>query len=157
MSEKYSVEIVDFIKRFFEEDDWKYEWNDERGFFVGGINLHCKLGAVKFFLNVKDDVVVNTTTMEANVSEEKRLEVAEYLTRANYGMTRGGFEMDFNDGEVRFRFAASLADLRADYEEATRLLMLLPCAMFERYGDGLLTVMFGFATPEEAVKKAEED
>lgn len=29
--------------------------------------------------------------------------VAEYITRANYGLLAGNFEMDYEDGEVRFK------------------------------------------------------
>lgn len=35
--------------------------------------------------------------------KEALLPVAEYLTRANYGMIFGNFELDFNDGEVRYK------------------------------------------------------
>ena len=35
--------------------------------------------------------------------EDKRHLVAELLTRANFGMIIGNFEMDFSDGELRFK------------------------------------------------------
>ena len=34
---------------------------------------------------------------------ERRLEVSEFLTRANHGLADGNFELDFDDGEVRFK------------------------------------------------------
>ena len=36
--------------------------------------------------------------------------MAEFLTRANYGIMIGNFEMDFNDGEVRYKGALEYAD-----------------------------------------------
>ncbi len=154
---EYSSEAVALIKDFFERDDWKYKFDEESGVFTGGVNIDSRLGSVSFYLFVKDDCVLNATTMKLNVSEAERLAVAEYITRANYAMTLGCFEMDFNDGEVRFRMTRSLADLRDDLDAAARLMMLLPCAMFEKYGDGLLEVMFGMKTPEEAYKEAEKE
>ena len=35
--------------------------------------------------------------------EEVRAAVAEYITRANYGLRIGNFEMDYTDGEVRYK------------------------------------------------------
>ena len=35
--------------------------------------------------------------------EEMRVPMAEFLTRANYGLRIGNFEMDFEDGEVRYK------------------------------------------------------
>ena len=154
---KYSLEAVALIKDFFEKDDWKYKFDEESGIFTGGVDIGNKLGSVSFYLFVKDDCVLNATTMKLRVSEAERLAVAEYITRANYAMTLGCFEMDFNDGEVRFRMTRSLNDLRADLNASARLMMLLPCAMFKKYGDGLLEVMFGMKTPEEACKEAEKE
>lgn len=154
---EYSAEAVALIKDFFEKDDWKYKFDEENGIFTGGVDIGNKLGSVSFYLLVKNDCVLNATTMKLRVSEAERLAVAEYITRANYVMTLGCFEMDFNDGEVRFRMTRSLNDLRADLNASARLLMLLPCAMFKKYGDGLLEVMFGMKTPEEACKEAEKE
>jgi hypothetical protein len=38
-----------------------------------------------------------------NVPEDKRLSMADFLTRANYGLKVGNFEMDFSDGEIRYK------------------------------------------------------
>lgn len=38
-----------------------------------------------------------------NVPRERRAAVAEFLTRANYGLQIGNFELDLDDGEVRFK------------------------------------------------------
>jgi hypothetical protein len=43
------------------------------------------------------------SVMESKVPANKRQTVAEYLTRANYGLVLGNFEMDFSDGEVRYK------------------------------------------------------
>lgn len=37
------------------------------------------------------------------VPDARRLEAAEYLHRINYGLLLGNFEMDYDEGEVRFR------------------------------------------------------
>lgn len=37
------------------------------------------------------------------VQENKRDEIAVMLTKINYGLIIGNFEMDFNDGEIRYK------------------------------------------------------
>jgi hypothetical protein len=51
---------------------------------------------------------------------EARSEVAELLTRLNYGMYIGNFELDLDDGSVRFKTSLELADAE------------LTAAMFDR-------------------------
>lgn len=88
------------------------------------------------------------------VPEEARLTAAEYLTRANYGLRIGNFELDFNDGEVRYK--SSL-----DFEAAELTPALIKNAIYpavqtlDRYLPGLMKVIYGAAFPAEAVAEIE--
>ena len=85
---------------------------------------------------------------------EDRSAVAEYLTRANYGLRIGNFELDYADGEVRYK--SSL-----DFEGQTLTAELIRNAIYpavhtmDRYLPGLLRVTFGGATPHEAIEEVE--
>jgi hypothetical protein len=50
----------------------------------------------------RDQVVVYAIA-EATVPEERRTDVARELHRINYGLYLGNFELDLEDGEVRFK------------------------------------------------------
>jgi len=39
------------------------------------------------------------------IPEEHRLKMAEFISRANYGLILGNFEIDFLAGELRFKAA----------------------------------------------------
>ena len=41
---------------------------------------------------------------------ERRPALAEFLTRANYGLSLGNFEMDLADGEIRAKVALAVGD-----------------------------------------------
>lgn len=47
--------------------------------------------------------VVFYSVVPFNVPEEGRPAVMEFITRANYGLLIGNFELDLADGEVRFK------------------------------------------------------
>ena len=80
--------------------------------------------------------------------------VVEYVTRANYGLRIGCFELDYADGEVRFR--SSL-----DFEGETLTPGLIRNAIYpavhtmDFYLPGLLAVMYGNKTPEQAIVEVE--
>ncbi|MDD3586618.1 MAG: YbjN domain-containing protein [Thermoguttaceae bacterium] len=152
----YSTELANMVKQYYDQEEWHYEFKEEHGFYTGGINIGGKLKSVHFLLSVKEDYVINYTQMDLRVDEDTRQAVSEYLTRANYGLNLGCFEMDFSDGEVRYRMVTWKEEMKKDLDNAMSLTMIIPCKMFERYGDGLLAVMFGVATPEEAIAKAEK-
>jgi hypothetical protein len=48
--------------------------------------------------------------VQCRVPEAKRQAMAEFLTRAKYGLCMGNFEMDFGDGEVRYKASLDIAD-----------------------------------------------
>lgn len=88
------------------------------------------------------------------VPEEVRPAVAEFITRANYGMRIGNFEMDYSDGEVRYK-----SSLDFEGEALTPALIhnaIYPAVMtLDRYLPGLMSVMFGGRTPYEAIQEIE--
>ena len=87
---------------------------------------------------------------------EKRTAVAEFITRANYGMRVGNFEMDFNDGEVRFKISVDV-----DNHELTQALVsnhvYANVWTMDRYLPGLFAVVYSDISPLEALEKVEEE
>ncbi len=45
------------------------------------------------------------------IPEDRRAEVLEFLTRANYGLIIGNFEMDLDEGEVRYKTSFDCEDV----------------------------------------------
>ena len=150
--------LIDAVKTFFEEDDWHYTFHDDGNCFTGGINLgdDCKINSVRFFVGVCNDHITCYHICNINAQKSNSSAVGEFLHRANYGLKRGNFEMDYNDGEIRYKYTISLSDVQNDSFDSMRSLMLLGANMFQTYGDGLLAVAFGFKTPQEAIKECED-
>jgi len=66
------------------------------------------------------------------VPEEKRSNISELLTKINYTLTVGNFEMDFTDGEVRFRTSLDVEGDRLS-EALCRRLMMANVSIMDRY------------------------
>ena len=88
--------------------------------------------------------------------EDRRGAVAEFVARANWGLPMGNFEIDMDDGSVRFKSSV-------DYEnvgltpELVRNTFAPAAFTMDRYLEGLLAVMYGSKEPAEIVAEIESD
>ncbi len=157
MGEGYSEEIVEVIRSFLIDDDWKFDFDDERGIFRFGVAIESKLKNLRYFIPVREDAytVYAICQIEAD-SDDKDImkEMAEFICRANYGLRNGNFELDMSDGEIRYKTYVD-CDGVIPSEEVVKGSIIIPAMMFDRYAPGLLDVMFKGATAEDAIAKCE--
>jgi len=86
--------------------------------------------------------------------EGKRHAVAEYTTRANYGLRIGNFEVDYSDGEVRYKGSLDFEGEKLSFS-LIRNVIYPSVQTMDRYLTGLLGVMYGSKTAEEAIGEVE--
>jgi hypothetical protein len=87
--------------------------------------------------------------------EAQRLEMAEAITRINFGLPLGNFEMDFADGEIRFKTSIDVTGERMTtslFED----LFEPNITTLDLYLPALEAVRDGRMTPREAVRMVEE-
>lgn len=89
-------------------------------------------------------------------ADDCKTEMAEFVTRANYGLINGNFEMDFRDGELRYKCFVN-CDETIPGKETIKDSIYVPAAMFKRYGDGIVSVMFGVKSARDAISDCESD
>mgnify|MGYP000070258736 FL=1 len=154
----YSKSIADAINSFLTEDDWHFSFDDQRGLFKFGLNLKGRIKNVRYIVDVKDDeyVVYSISPIGADEDDEKKMAImAEFICRANYGLKNGNFELDMRDGEIRYKSFVDCEGLTPT-TEMVRNSIHCPAAMFDRYGDGIVDIIFGNSTAKEAVAKCEK-
>lgn len=86
---------------------------------------------------------------------EKLSRIQEFLTRANFGLKFGNFELDLSDGEVRFKTSIQFAG-EIDPEPMIQECLSLNIVTFDRYLPGILQVMFTDVLPEDAIAAIEQ-
>ncbi|HRE88273.1 MAG TPA: YbjN domain-containing protein [Myxococcota bacterium] len=84
------------------------------------------------------------------VPDNKRAAVAEYLTRANFGILVGNFEFDMRDGEVRFKTATDVEDTPLSHKFVKNMLVA-NLGTADRYFPGLMKVLYANMAPADAV------
>jgi hypothetical protein len=85
-----------------------------------------------------------------------RPDIAEVVTRANCGMRVGKFEMNIEEGEIRFQAAHILTGGELEPEVIDRLISTT-LAMLDRYVPAILSVIYGNEPAADAVKRVEAD
>jgi hypothetical protein len=88
------------------------------------------------------------------VPQGSRVAIAETVARANCGLKIGKFEMDVDEGDLRFQVSQVLSD--DDLDGATiRRLMGTTMAMLDIYLPAVLSVIYGNELPKDAIRHVE--
>jgi hypothetical protein len=87
------------------------------------------------------------------IPSEQRSAVAEVLTRANYGLIIGNFELDLGDGEVRYKTSVDVEGTRLTIP-LIRQVVNLNVATMDRYWPAIQDALAGVA-PAEALRRVE--
>ena len=86
------------------------------------------------------------------VSEPKRALFAEFLTRVNYGRIIGNFEMDFTDGEIRYKTSLDYQEINITSTLISNLIDANIVSM-DKAIPSIMGLLYGSLSIEEAVKK----
>lgn len=88
------------------------------------------------------------------VPEFKLLDMAEFIARANYGLIIGNFEMDFNDGEVRYKTSVDVEGAEL-VPALMRGCVYANVLMMDQYLPGILALVYSDLTPAQALARVE--
>lgn len=152
-------EIREAVEKFFEIDGVKHEPFDENNVAHAVYGVNAKFGTARIFFHAYNDKLVLHMIIPLNAEETERAKVAEFLLRANYGLRVGGFDFDFNDGEVSYRISLYCGDeeFAPPTYEQINFAVIVGLMMIEKYGNALIKVMFGLAEPNDAIEAVESD
>ncbi|MCL2547971.1 MAG: YbjN domain-containing protein [Symbiobacteriaceae bacterium] len=145
--------IAQAIEALFNREGWKIQKRDERSYsfgFRGNNNRYDFIARI----GERHNTLSIYAILPMQAPNNRLHETAEFLHRANYGLIIGNFEMDFRDGEVRYKASVDFED---NQPAPDHINSLIDCAlaMSDRYIPGLGKVIFANADAEEAIKEIE--
>lgn len=90
------------LLKFLDEEDWAYVHLNESAL---QLSVEGQQGRWHCQAHVREDQqqLIFYSFCPINAPEDKRNNLAELFTRINYTLAIGNFEMDFDDGEIRYR------------------------------------------------------
>ena len=149
-----SRRAFDTLGQFLEADGWYPQMIGDK--YVYRVGFAGKNGQMTCFATIFEEYeqFLFYAIAPLKVPEAARPAAAEFITRANYGLRIGNFEMDFSDGEVRYKTSL-------DFEGETLTAGLIKHAIYpavqttDRYLPGLMGVIYGDKAPVEAIADVE--
>ncbi|MEJ1930100.1 YbjN domain-containing protein, partial [Nostoc sp. NIES-2111] len=146
--------VFEEMINFFTVDDWPFV--QLPGQSALQISFQGENGKWNCYARARDEQqqFIFYSICPVNAPEDKRLAVAEFITRANCGMMLGNFELDFSDGEISYKTSIDVEGDRLTTALIQRL-VYTNVMMMDEYLPGILSVIYGNVLPEEAVAQIE--
>lgn len=148
-----SGSIMKVITEYFVQEGVNYRQLNERACHAGFQGKHLSY-QMFVFSHEEQQRAVFYATMPLRVQPEQRPVVAEYLSRANYGLMLGNFEMDFESGDVRYK-----TSIDVEGGELTpgmvKTLVHTNLSTADKYAKGLIGVLYRDLTPVQALAELE--
>ena len=149
-------QIVDALRDWLDSEDWHYEYDSENHLIRTGITLDCKLRKARVFIPIRADGSYIVNIVSPISGDPKNMdELVKYVAMANYGLANGNFDVDVEDGEVRYKIYVTCKGLEKLPEEIIKDSIYTGWCMIERYGNGIAALAMGFSDAETEIKKSE--
>lgn len=149
-----SGQIFEEMVNFFKEDDWPFY--KVEGKSILQMVFQGEKGKWTCYAKAREEQeqFVFYSVCSVNAPENKRLAVAEFLTRANSGMIIGNFELDFTDGEICYKTSI---DVTGDSlsSELIKQMVYANVTMMNEYLPGIMSVIYGDVLPADAIRLIE--
>lgn len=119
------------------------------------INTHTRVGSYEIVVCPRADRELFQVfgLAPVRIPTGARPAVAEAIARANYGMTLGRFELDFEDGELRLHADTVMVSNLLSDEVIERL---ISCAvqMLDLFMPAILAIVYGNESPADSIRMA---
>ena len=121
------------------------------------LGIGLENGRCDCFIDVRPEQnqVLIFTVSPTLVPQNHRLRIAEFTSRANYGLIIGNFEMDFEDGELRYKASYYYDDTFPNSEEVFLRNLYATFHMMDRYLPGIMSVIYANVTPQTGINQIE--
>ena len=142
------------LEEFLIQDEWHPQRLDDK--FIYRVGFSGANGQLACFAQVRVDLeqFLFFAMVPVKASVEKRLAVTEFITRANYGLRIGNFEMDFRDGEIRYKSSLDFEGQELTHQWIKNAIYpaVRTC---DKYLPGLMQIIYSDVSPQEAIAAIE--
>lgn len=143
------------IIRYLDSKKWKYQEIDDKNVVHFGISANN--GNIDCVADVRPDkkqfIFLSYCTVMA--FKNKTEAINELLSRINYGIVIGDFEINIDSGKIRFKTSMFYDDIQAPSMEVIENTIITNLYMMDRYIPGIMSVLFGSISPREAYDQIE--
>lgn len=152
----YNSQIYDTIKKFLDENDWKYRFDEEKGRILIGINLPGKVRNVRAIVDISyEDSYIVVCALPINAGEQCYAPILRLINYINFGAKFGNYEMDESDGEIRYRITVDCEGITPS-DKMIEKSILIPAKMIKDYGEYMIDIIMGYKTFEGVIAELDD-
>ena len=141
---------------FFKSQDWLYTIIENKTIVILGIS--GKNGKFQCIADIREDEkrFVFYSICNANVPKEKQSLMSEFLTRINQGKFIGNFEMNFDNGEVRYKTSLFYDDYKLS-SNTIQSMIITNIAMMDNSLTAIMQLIYNDILPIQALNLVEKN
>ena len=145
--------LFEAAKRFFEDDDWPIQPAEREPILFTRFRGRNGEWSCQARVHVKQERFVFYSFCPLTCPPDKLIAMAVFVTRANYGMIIGNFELDLESGELRYKTSIDVegAELTSPLIQH---MVYANVMMMDNYLPGVMAVIAGTSS-EEAIAMVE--
>jgi hypothetical protein len=142
--------VVDYLT----DDDWKYTVLDGETALM--LSFRGRSGSWQCFARADEEKECFSfySVLPPHTAEEKRAAIAEFINRANYGLIVGNFEIDYRDGQVRYKTSIDIEGGELTPKMIENLVYANLMTM-DDYFPGFMEVLYGDKEPARVIEDIE--
>lgn len=130
-------------------DGWEFNFDKKNEIIkleIAGVNTNFH---VFLLVDEEQESLLCNTHIRQKITHSKRLEVCDFMNRVNYELANGNFEMDMDNGEIRYRTFLDLADVEPSKDQVLNIVWNGVLG-FDTYYPGLMKLLYENYSAEAA-------
>ena len=157
MSEMNTIAAA--VNSYLSDKDYNYTWDEDKELFTYSVWFKGVIKKVNFAVDIRDSNCRSYAILPIGPDPkdpQMMQAMCELLTRINFILLNGNFEMDMSDGEIRYKVFVDCEDIIPSREIIASAIKI-PQQMLYRYNDAIFNVLAGKQTPAEAMEAVENE
>ena len=143
------MSLFQVLYEILNQNGWDFDFDTKNEIIrlqIRGVNadFHAFL-----LVDEEQESLLCNTHINEKIPHSKRLEVCDFMSRVNYELANGNFEMDMDNGEIRYRTFLDLSDAKPSKDQILNIVWNGVLG-FDTYYPGLMKLVHGNYTAEEA-------
>ncbi len=152
----YNLQNYNAVKAYLDEHEFKYRANDDEGSIRLGINIPGKVRNVKLHIDFAyEDCYIVVCFLPNNAPEQSYSEILRFINYINFGAKFGSFELDEEDGEIRFRMTVDCEGITPSNKMIEKSIYI-PATMLKNYGGYMIDIIMEYKSYEDVRKSLKE-
>ncbi len=153
------MNMIDKVHEYFKSIDWNFETAEQPPHYIFRLGVNGNNGKLDIIVDVRQEegVLMAYAMCPVVTPEAKLAAMAETLGRINQKLILGNFDLDFDNGNARYKVPLRFTDEMDLPAEFVGMHIITAVQMMDKYLPALMAVIYGNGVPAQIVEQIEND